>query len=79
MTALEKISSYVENNPESRDSEVLTNFVRGLHAGTEFRLADLYDLTYDRFGLAIDLLGQWRLQRYLGRQDFPDPQHLIGA
>lgn len=64
MIALERISTYVDSHPNTESARVLADLIRRLASGGAFRLADLYDLPYEEFDLALKVLQQWRLGRY---------------
>jgi hypothetical protein len=70
MIALERICTYLDSHPKTESARVLANLVRRLESGGEFRLADLYDLPYEEFDLALKTLQQWRLGRYMLAADF---------
>lgn len=64
MNAIKQIRKYLEANPDTDASKILARLTAALAEEREFSLADLYKLDYDSFNLAIDLLKDWRLDRY---------------
>lgn len=64
MRALKKARKLIEQNPESSTAQSLSALVVALESGSSFDLQCLYQLGYDDFELAIDLLKEWRLDRY---------------
>jgi hypothetical protein len=64
MTAIKKIRKYLAANPTAPSSHVLVKFVLCLESEASFPLAELYRLDYDIFKLALEMLEEWRLDRY---------------
>jgi ATP-dependent protease HslVU (ClpYQ) peptidase subunit len=64
MNAIKQIRKYLEQNPESEAAQILTRLSASLAEEGSFSLADLYRLDYDSFTLAVELLKDWRLDRY---------------
>jgi hypothetical protein len=64
MNQIKKARRLIETNPESGAAEILANLVRALESDEKFALADLYDLSYEDFEIAIGILKEWRLERY---------------
>lgn len=64
MTAIKKIRKYLAAHPTEASSSILVRFVLCLETEEDFPLADLYRLDYDVFKLALELLDEWRLDRY---------------
>ena len=64
MNNVKKARKLIEANPQSEAAKTLAKLVRALESEEKFDLADLYDLSYDNFQLAIDILKEWRLDRY---------------
>lgn len=64
MNAIKQIRKYLENNPHTEAAQILGRLAAALAEEAEFPLADLYKLDYDTFNLAIELLKDWRLDRY---------------
>ena len=64
MHAIKQIRKYLEKHPTSDSARALAQFATALSEEREFSLADLYRLNYEEFDLAIDLLKDWRFDRY---------------
>ncbi len=64
MRTLKLVRKRIENQPNNPAAEIFSRLVLALESQTPFQLADLYQLDFDDFGLALDLLSEWRLDRY---------------
>ncbi len=64
MRALKQARKLIEKKPESPAAQALSSLVVALESETPFALQTLYQLDYDNFELALDLLKEWRLDRY---------------
>lgn len=64
MRALKKARKLIEKSPTSPAAVTLSSLVVALESETPFALAELYTLDYDDFQLALELLSEWRLDRY---------------
>jgi hypothetical protein len=64
MNAIKKTRKLIEANPATETARTLARLVRALESEEAFALGDLYKLDYERFALAIDVLKEWRLDRY---------------
>jgi hypothetical protein len=64
MRALKKARKLIERNPGKPEAKILSALVVALESEEPFKLAELYQLDYDDFGLALELLNEWRLDRY---------------
>lgn len=64
MNAIKQIRKFLENDPTGESSLILARLAASLAEEKEFSLADLYRLNYEAFSLAIELLKDWRLDRY---------------
>jgi hypothetical protein len=64
MRALKKTRKLIERNPEQPQAKILSALVVALESEEPFKLSELYQLDYDDFGLALELLNEWRLDRY---------------
>jgi hypothetical protein len=64
MRALKKVRKLIERNPSKPEAKILSALVVALESDEPFKLSELYRLDYDDFGLALDLLSEWRLNRY---------------
>ena len=64
MNAIKEIRKYLEKNPESEASWTLARLAAALAEEGMFDLGALYQLDHQSFTLAIELLRDWRLDRY---------------
>jgi hypothetical protein len=64
MNAIKKARKHMQENPASPASRTLARLILALESEGDFHLADLYDLDYDTFLLALSVMKDWRLDRY---------------
>ena len=64
MNAIKKSRRLIEADPATDTAKTLAGLVRALESDEKFELGDLYKLDYESFALAIDVLNEWRLDRY---------------
>ncbi len=64
MDALQVALRKIHGNRELPESETLRLLIHSLDTGEPFDLSRLYRLNYGDFGLALDLMKQWRLDAY---------------
>ena len=64
MNAIKKTRKLMESKPDSDAAKTLAALVRALESDEKFALGDLYRLDYDSFNLGMDVLKEWRLERY---------------
>lgn len=64
MQALKKARKLIEKKPEKTSALALSQLILALESETPFNLAALYQLDYDDFLLAMDIIKDWRLDRY---------------
>jgi hypothetical protein len=64
MNTLKQLEKHLLQAKSQKDSEVFWKLVRALCLQEEFKLSELYELNYDDFQLALDVLKSWRLDRY---------------
>ena len=68
MRAIQKIQTFIECSPESVDAQALAQLILSLQAEADLSLSDLYKLNTENFDLAMELLRDWRIDRfYKGR------------
>lgn len=56
------LSTYGNHSPSTR---LLADLLDSLKSGREFNLHRLYEMSHGDFTLAVELLADWRLQRYV--------------
>ena len=64
MLAIKKARKLIEKSPESATARTLSNLIVALETEQDFSLKTLYQLDLDDFDLAMDVLREWRLDRY---------------
>lgn len=64
MRALKKARKLIETQPDQPAAAILSALVVALEAEQPYAISDLYRLDYDTFQLALELLQEWRLDRY---------------
>jgi hypothetical protein len=64
MNAMKQAQHFIARHPEHEDARTLAHLVLSLESNDPFPLEKLYLLDLDRFDVAIDILKEWRLDRY---------------
>ncbi len=64
MNNLKKIEKRILKAPDEHASQVFRELVKALEHKENFNLTAIYDLDYDDFQLVLDVLKDWRLDRY---------------
>ena len=64
MNAIKKAQNYIAKDPYRESAKTLAQLVLTLESREPFPLEKLYELDMERFNLAIDILREWRLDRY---------------
>ena len=64
MHAIKAVRKRIEKDSDAESSRILMKLVEALGEEAAFPLADLYRLDYASFEAALDLLRDWRLDRY---------------
>ena len=64
MNAIKQVRKYLLKNPKTDSSLVLARLISAVAEESAFPLGDLYRLDAEAFDLAIELLRDWRLDRY---------------
>jgi flagellar biosynthesis/type III secretory pathway protein FliH len=62
--ALKKARKLIETRSETPEAAILSALVVALESEKPFPLTELYQLDYDDFELALEVLQEWRLDRY---------------
>lgn len=68
MLAIKKARKLIEANPTDAASKTLAELVLALETETPFNLAEIYKLDYKRFDIALEILAEWRLDRYYAKK-----------
>jgi hypothetical protein len=64
MDALHKALSKIHADPTNPTSAALKSLIESLDSGQNFDVSRLYALGYSDFGLALELMRQWRLDSF---------------
>jgi hypothetical protein len=64
MDALHKAIRKIHSDPENPTSSVLCSLIKSLDDGHQFDINQLYQLNYGDFGLALEVVKQWRLDSF---------------
>ena len=68
MRAIKKNKRIIEQNPKEKATQIFSKLITCLAEESEFSLKELYELNANEFELAIEVLGEWRLDRfYMGK------------
>jgi len=68
MRAIKQVKKFIENNPTSKAAQTFSKLILSLESEVEFLMKDLYQLNIQEFDLAIEVLKDWRIDRfYLGK------------
>lgn len=54
----------IDDAPRDPESQILERLVKALCLKEDFKLAEIYELGYDDFELALGIMKNWRLGRY---------------
>jgi len=64
MNNLKKLEKRILKSPDDLASQVFRELVKALDQKESFNLATIYELDYDDFQLVLDVIKDWRLDRY---------------
>ena len=64
MRAIKEARKFIEKDPENPSAQTLSRLVLALESDSQFQISDIYKLDFDRFNLALEILAEWRLDRY---------------
>ncbi|GGX23925.1 hypothetical protein GCM10007242_34200 [Pigmentiphaga litoralis] len=64
MRAIKKARKYISEHPEKQDAKTLAKLAVALQSNEEFPLHELYEMKLETFELALEVLSDWRLDRY---------------
>ena len=64
MNAIKAIRKHLEKHPDAPSSKALARLVAALAEEKSYSLAELYAMDYATFEMAVELLRDWRLDRY---------------
>jgi hypothetical protein len=69
MNILKQLEQRLISKPADPDNAIFRNLVQALCNREKLGLAELYDLPYDDFELAMAIMKSWRLDRYTRTKD----------
>ena len=64
MNAIKDAQGFIQKHPADMSARTLAQLVQALESEAVFSISDIYALDIDRFNLAIEILREWRLDRY---------------
>ena len=64
MRAIKKARKLIEKDPNSQVATTLSKLILSLETGREFSFLPMYELSINDFDLAIEVIKDWRLDRY---------------
>jgi hypothetical protein len=64
MNVLKQLEQRLLKDPKDPDNVVLGSLIHALCMDQDFKLATLYELSYDNFDLALKVMKNWRTSRY---------------
>ena len=68
MRAIKKVKKFIEHSPDSMTGLVYSRLILSLEAGVDFPVKELYKLNAHDFELALELMKDWRIDRfYIGK------------
>lgn len=75
MKAIKDVKRYLSKHPDTPSARVLARLPEALSREGSLELSDLYALDWESFELAIELLRDWRIDRYYANRTdlFPKP------
>lgn len=78
MYALQKLEQYLQDRASPVAAQELKRLLDALKSDGEFPLASLYQMDFEAFELALDVLHDWRIDRYYAER-VPALERLSGA
>lgn len=64
MNTLKILEKRLIDEPHDPESKILERLVKALCLKEDFKLAEIYELGYEDFELALGIMKNWRLDRY---------------
>jgi hypothetical protein len=68
VNAIKEVRKYLQNYPGSDSAKALAKLVSALAEERDYSLAELYAMDIKAFELAMQLLNDWRLDRYYAQR-----------
>ena len=64
MRAIKEARKLIEREPQTVAAQTLSRLVLALENQSPFSIAELYSLNFEHFNLALEILKDWRIDRY---------------
>jgi hypothetical protein len=64
MFAMKKLEEYLRSGATPTAARELTRLLEALREEKEFPLSSLYEIDYEAFELAVEVMRDWRIDRY---------------
>jgi hypothetical protein len=64
MRAIKRARKLIERDPSTPPAQTLSRLVLALESEGEFPISELYMLDFDHFNMAVQMLREWRIDRY---------------
>jgi glutamine synthetase adenylyltransferase len=64
MDILHRVIRKIHADPDDSTASTLRALIKSLDAGAQFDINQLYQLGYSDFSMAMELMKQWRLDRF---------------
>ena len=64
MSALKQARKLIEKHPDGKEAQALSKLVVSLETDQAISLKEIYDLDYEAFQLAMDVMRDWRIDRH---------------
>jgi hypothetical protein len=64
MRAIKKARKLIEVKSGTPAADILSRLVLALESDAPYQLSDLYSLNFGDFNLAMEVMAEWRLERY---------------
>ena len=64
MHSIKEARKFIQKNPDLADAQILSRLILALESEADFSISDIYLLDGQRFQLALDIMEEWRLDRF---------------
>lgn len=68
MFAIQRLEKFMQTRATPAAARELSRLIEALKEEKEFPLSSLYRIDYDAFELAVDVLRDWRVDRYYAKE-----------
>ncbi|MDD2808328.1 hypothetical protein [Rhodoferax sp.] len=68
MIAIKKARKFIQAEPLDADAQIISALVLQLQSGGNISVPQLYQLKHANFLLALEILAEWRLDRYYAKK-----------